>query len=73
MKNIESNSYKYLKTANNQISRVINLIRKGLGVNTAIEQVFGTGRFKGKQLDDIKRQVREMMSPSKNRIPIREI
>jgi len=73
MKNIETKSYKHLKTANNQIKRVIDLMKKGLRANTAIEQIFGVGRLRGKQLDDIKRQVREMMSSNKNRIPIREI
>jgi len=58
MKVLKSNSYKQLKTAG-AIDQISKLVRRGLSVETAAEQVYGVGRLSRKQIEEIKRDLKQ--------------
>ena len=54
MKILKSDSYKKIKIAGS-MDQIAKLVRKGLGVETAIEQVYGVGRLSRSQIESIKK------------------
>ncbi len=70
MKIIKSNSYKHLKFSgfnSRQIDQVASLVKKGLSVETAVEQIFGIKRLNRAEMQKVKEELINRRGP---RIPI---